>query len=107
VTWAITHPGYFEVMYRPGLYRTDDPDVVEASDRAFGVLNSSAAAFAAEWGFDDVEGIVLAGWSMAHGLATLILAGNLEGRYATDPDRARPSSAATPRPAVGAATDLR
>lgn len=84
VTWAITHPGYFEVMYRPGLYRTDDPDVVEASDRAFAVLNGSAAAFAQEWGFDDTEGIVLAGWSMAHGLATLSLAGNLAGRYTTD-----------------------
>lgn len=78
VEWAITHPGYFEVMYRPSLYRPDDPDLVRAKNAAFAVLNGSAAALAAEWGIDDVGGLVLAGWSVAHGLATLILAGNLD-----------------------------
>jgi AcrR family transcriptional regulator len=87
VEWAIAHPGYFEVLYRPGLYRTDDPDLVAAKDSAFEVLNGSAAALAARWDIDDVGGLVLAGWSMAHGLATLILAGNLDDRLAVDPDR--------------------
>lgn len=85
VEWALAHPGYFEVMFRPGLYHTDDPDLVRAKDAAFDVLNGSAAALAAEWDIDDVDGLVLAGWSLAHGLATLILAGNLEGRLDIGP----------------------
>lgn len=87
VEWAISHPGYFEVMYRPGLYRTDDPELAVAKNAAFDILDGSAAALAAEWGIDDIEGLVLAGWSLAHGLATLILAGNLKDRLDTDPDQ--------------------
>src|SRR3954447_1534653 len=84
VLWALEHPGHFEVMYRPGLYRTDDPDLVAARDGAFAVLESSAAELAAHWKIGDVAGLVLAGWSMCHGLATLLLAGNLEDRIPTD-----------------------
>jgi AcrR family transcriptional regulator len=80
VAWAVEHPGYFEVMYRPRLYRTDDPDLVAAKDAAFAVLHGSAARLAAEWDLDDPEGLVLTGWSLCHGLATLLLAGNLDGR---------------------------
>jgi hypothetical protein len=71
-------------MYRPGLYRADDPDLMAARDGAFEVLESSAAELAAQWQIDDVAGLVLAGWSMCHGLATLLLAGNLEDRVPTD-----------------------
>jgi len=80
VTFAIAHPGHFEVLYRPGLYRTDDPDLVRARDAAFAVLDDSAAALAAEWGIADVRGLTLAGWSLSHGLATLMLTGNLGDR---------------------------
>ncbi|GAB3863614.1 TetR/AcrR family transcriptional regulator [Nocardioides maradonensis] len=78
VEWAISNPGHFEVMYRPGLYRTDDPELVEAKEAAFAVLDGSGAALAEEWGIEDAGGLVLAGWSMAHGFATLLLAGNLD-----------------------------
>ena len=80
VMFALGHPGHFEVMFRPGLYRADDPELVEAREAAFGLLEGSGAALAEEWGIDDVRGLVLAGWSMVHGLATLYLAGNLEDR---------------------------
>jgi len=80
VAWAIEHPGYFEVMYRPGLYRADDPDLMAAKDAAFNILDGSGAALADHWDIDDPRGLVLAGWSLCHGLATLLLAGNLEGR---------------------------
>ncbi|MFL6023053.1 MAG: TetR/AcrR family transcriptional regulator [Marmoricola sp.] len=80
VLWALEHPGYFEVMYRPGLYRSDDPDLVAAKQTAFDVLEGSAADLASHWGIEDVPGLVLAGWSLCHGLATLTLAGNLNGR---------------------------
>jgi AcrR family transcriptional regulator len=85
VDFALTHPGHFEVMYRPGLYRTDDPDLVSAREAAFAVLDSSAAALAAEWGIADVASLTLAGWSLCHGLATLALTGNLQERLPTSP----------------------
>lgn len=85
VQFALSHPGYFEVMFRPGLYRTEDPELVRARAAAFAVLDGSGAALAEQWDIDDARGLVLAGWSLAHGLATLSLSGNLEGRLAEDP----------------------
>jgi AcrR family transcriptional regulator len=84
VSFALAHPGHFEVMYRPGLYRTADPELVAAREAAFAVLDSSAAALAAEWDIDDVQGLVVAGWSLSHGLATLLLTGNLHDRLPPD-----------------------
>lgn len=78
VIFALRHPGYFEVMFRPGLHRADDPELIEAREAAFDVLQSSGARLAEEWDIDDVSGLVLTGWSMVHGLATLYLAGNLD-----------------------------
>lgn len=85
VAFALSHPGYFEVMYRPSLYRSDDPDLVAARTAAFAVLDNSAAELAQQWGVDDVAGLTVAGWSMSHGLATLLLAGNLTDRVPPDP----------------------
>lgn len=86
VTFAIGHPGYFEVMYRPGLYRTDEPELMAARAEAFAVLDNSAAELAKQWKIDDVAGLTLAGWSLCHGVATLLLAGNLDDRFPPDPD---------------------
>lgn len=80
VVWALEHPGYFEVMYRPRLYRNDDPELLEAKAAAFAVLDGSGTALARASNISDADGLVLAGWSLAHGLATLLLAGNLDGR---------------------------
>jgi AcrR family transcriptional regulator len=85
VLFALANPGHFEVMYRPGLYRTDDPELVAARDAAFAVLDGSAEALAAEWHIDDVAGLVVAGWSLCHGLATLLLTGNLRDRLPPEP----------------------
>ncbi len=87
VMFAVEHPAHFEVMYRPGLYRTEDPDLVRARESAFAVLDESAAALAAEWDVNDVAGLTLAGWSLAHGLATLLLTGNLADRLPPEPDQ--------------------
>ena len=87
VTFAVTHPGHFEVMYRPGLYRIDDPDLVAAREAAFAILDNSAAALAAEWGIEDVAGLVVAGWAVCHGLATLLLTGNLASRMPPEPEQ--------------------
>jgi hypothetical protein len=57
---------------------------MRARAAAFAVLDDSAAALAAEWNITDAAGLTLAGWSLAHGLATLLLAGNLADRLPLD-----------------------
>jgi AcrR family transcriptional regulator len=85
VTFALAHPGHFEVMYRPSLYPADDADLVTARAAAFAVLDDSAAELAEQWDIADVAGLTVAGWSLCHGLATLLLAGNLTDRVPPDP----------------------
>lgn len=82
IEFALTHRGHFEVMFRPNLYRGDDPDLLTARTAAFDVLYGSARAslLAHRPGTvtdDDVQGLVLAGWSASHGFATLALTANL------------------------------
>lgn len=86
VGFALAHPGHFEVMFRPDLYRGADPDLIAARDAAFAVLYGSArAAVSADTNTDDVTGLVLAGWSLSHGLATLWLTANLREKTSLDP----------------------
>jgi AcrR family transcriptional regulator len=89
IAFALTHRGYFEVMFRPNLYRGDDPDLVAARAAAFEVLYGSARASleAHRPGAvtnEDVRGLVLAGWSASHGFATLALTANLSEHLDTD-----------------------
>ncbi|MBO0849819.1 MAG: TetR/AcrR family transcriptional regulator [Pseudonocardia sp.] len=85
VGFALAHPGHFEVMFRPDLYRGDDPDLIAARDAAFAVLHGSARAAVTADTDTDVTGLVLAGWSLSHGLATLWLTANLQDKTGTDP----------------------
>lgn len=87
VMFALSHPGHFEVMYRPGLYDETNPLLIEAKRDAFAVLDGSGAELARQWGIDDVPGLVISGWSIAHGLATLFLTGNLDDRLPPDPQQ--------------------
>lgn len=83
VGFALAHPGHFEVMFRPDLYRGDDPELIAASDAAFAVLYGSARTAVSAG--TDVTGLVLAGWSLSHGLATLWLTANLQDKTGPDP----------------------
>ncbi|WP_255450244.1 TetR/AcrR family transcriptional regulator [Skermania sp. ID1734] len=90
VQFALTHPGYFEVMFRPYLYRLDNPQLIAARDAAFDLLYGSArTSLQAQHGrpvaTEDLIAVVLAGWSMSHGFATLALTGNLAERLGDDP----------------------
>jgi hypothetical protein len=76
VRFAEENRGHFEVMFRPGLYHADDPDLVAARKRSSDALYAGAPA--------RVTG--LAGWSIAHGFATLRLSGALP--ELGDPDEA-------------------
>ena len=82
VRWAVGHRARFELMYRPELYRPDDPEVVSARAAAAVLLYGSATPG---------EGRLAAGtaaWALMHGLATLWLNGNLAGRFGDDPEEA-------------------
>jgi AcrR family transcriptional regulator len=85
VMFALTHPGHYEVMFRPDLYSDDDPNLIEARNAAFAILYGSARTSVAAPPTHDVTGVVVAGWSMSHGLATLWRTGNLRGRIGDDP----------------------
>jgi AcrR family transcriptional regulator len=87
VAFALEHPGHFEVMFRPDLHRRNDPELVDAREQAFAILHGSAAQALAGATDDDVLGLVIAGWSVSHGLATLWLTANLEERVAPAPER--------------------
>lgn len=96
VEFALTHPGYFEVMFRPYLYRLDDPQLMQARNAAFDLLYSSAQVSLrdlhgnADISTEDLNAVVIAGWSLSHGLASLALAGNLADRLGADPAELAP-----------------
>jgi AcrR family transcriptional regulator len=88
VTFALTHRGYFEVMFRPYLYRSDDPELTSARDAAFAILNERARAGLAAHrkgpiDDEDVRGLAMANWSLSHGYATLALNANISDDPAT------------------------
>jgi AcrR family transcriptional regulator len=86
VRFAVTHRAHFEVMFRPELYRTDDPELVRARDAARALLYPPAAEAANEGGADGVRAAVAA-WSLVHGLATLWLNQNLPPQLGDDPEQ--------------------
>src|SRR5262245_11836715 len=87
IAFAVDHHAHFEVMYHPDLYRTDDPAVLDARDAAAQLLYGPA-----EEAYPDRDAfrVGIAGWSFAHGFASLWTTGNLRHRLQGDPiDAAR------------------
>ena len=80
VGFAATHPAHFAVMFRPDLYRAEDPALAAARAKARAALEAPAAETAEAIG-GETGTAALAGWALMHGLATLWLTGNL-----ADPD---------------------
>lgn len=79
VDFAVAHPVHFEVMFRPDLLHRDDPELVLARTASRAVLQSGVAKISAgtEGSAQSSGSAALAAWSLAHGLATLRLTGNL------------------------------
>ena len=69
--FAHEHRPWFEVMFRPELVRSDDPDLAQAAASSFGELRGTAERRGS--GADLAYGA----WALVHGTATLWLAGNL------------------------------
>src|ERR1700746_2647698 len=80
VRFAVTHRAHFEVMYRPELYRPDDPEVRQARAAAAVILYGTPSPDAGQLAAG------AAAWSLVHGLATLWLNGNLPQQLGNDPE---------------------
>ena len=79
VRFAVAHPAHFEVMFHPNLVHREHPELVAARTASRAVLRSGASRTSAGLGGSSPkpEAAELAAWSLAHGLATLYLTGNL------------------------------
>src|SRR3712207_3481863 len=73
VMFATTHPAHFAVMRAPDLLHRDDPALVAARERAGVQLRHGASDGS---GADD-RSRRLAAWALVHGLAGLLLEGNI------------------------------
>ena len=85
VRFAVSNKAHFEVMFRPELYRPDDPEVVRARQATRPLLYGPLAG-APEPGPDELRTGVAA-WSLVHGLATLWLNRNLPPQLGDDPEQ--------------------
>jgi AcrR family transcriptional regulator len=84
VGFAVRRRAHFEVMFRPDLYRADDPEVVAARTRTGELLRTGVARRTGRE--PDVD--ALAAWSIVHGFATLWLSGALPPRVGSDAEAA-------------------
>ena len=86
VRFALQHTAHFAVMFRPDLYRRDDPALAAASERATSVLYGPIRDAPIARRDDEVAAAAVAAWSLVHGYATLLLNGNLPESFAHDPE---------------------
>ncbi len=82
VRFAVSHPEYFEVMYRSDVVDNKDRAFVAASEAAFNMLKQTVEAIDKEGllGKRDPETVAVAAWALVHGLAALWISRRLEGR---------------------------
>ena len=72
VEFARARPGQFRLMFGPLLaHKADFPELAQAAEEAFGGLLAGAMRYSPANG----AALALAGWSLAHGLANLLIDG--------------------------------
>jgi AcrR family transcriptional regulator len=77
VEFARRHKAHFQLMFRPELSQPEKhPDAGAAGDAAFAVLTDVVA----ECGAADPDGLALSLWAFGHGLASLVIDGQLDHR---------------------------
>ena len=88
VQFALRHPGHFRVMFRKDICNLEKyPDTLIQADRAFGVLADFVATTLGESAsVDEIRLTTTYMWSVAHGLATLLLDGPLEKKIGDIPN---------------------
>jgi len=78
VAFAIRHPAHFKLMFRSEWVKAEKHEEASArAEGAFAVLAEAIAGVARVTGRASDQTMLLMAWSMAHGLATLILEGKL------------------------------
>ncbi|MFO1537887.1 MAG: TetR/AcrR family transcriptional regulator [Actinomycetota bacterium] len=89
VGFALDHRGHFRVMFRPDLCPTGDPGT-RPGHRAFDVLvDHVRATLGPGASIADIRARATAMWSLAHGLATLLIDGPLEQKLGPVAERRR------------------
>jgi AcrR family transcriptional regulator len=88
VAFARREPSYFRLMFRPELSGTHEHPGLQAAERAAGEQLDAAVADCVDAGIitaDQADILRVAAWSLAHGLASLWLDGQLHDEY-DDPE---------------------
>lgn len=83
VAFAIDHPAYFRLMFRPELSQPDkDAEAEEAGEAAFAALADTVADCVRVGALpaDSTGVLTVAVWSLGHGIASLWLDGQLDKR---------------------------
>lgn len=82
VNFALDHPGHFRVMFRPDLCAiTENRELEKIADASFDVLvDHVREALGPKAPLKDIRARAAAMWSLAHGLATLLIDGPLEAK---------------------------
>lgn len=94
VRFAVERRAHFEVMFRPDLYHSDDPEVLAARERASEALSGGIDTLPSGRAGPDARIAGIAAWSLVHGFATLWLNGALPPDLGDDPKTVARSVAA-------------
>lgn len=91
VEFALAEPVYFRIMFRPELVDlTHFPSAAQAGARALAVLHRLVAAVLGSRASPARrDAMVSMHWSLAHGLASLLLDGALATKFVDEKERAR------------------
>jgi AcrR family transcriptional regulator len=89
VDFAIANKGHFRVMFRADLCQMhESPETEKAADDAFATLLEAVSEMVGDTAsIDEIRVKATAMWSLAHGLATLIIDGPLENKIGKVSDR--------------------
>ena len=89
VDFAISHKGYFRVMFRSDLCQMgSSPETEKAADAAFDTLLQAVGGILGDdASVDEIRIQATTMWSAAHGLATLLVDGPLEQKIGKVADR--------------------
>ena len=89
VDFAIANKGHFRVMFRADLCQMhESPETQKAADDAFATLLEAVSEMVGDSAsIDEIRVQTTAMWSLAHGLATLIIDGPLENEIGKVSDR--------------------
>lgn len=88
VRFALGNPAAFEVMYRPHLLHTEEPELVQAQEAASRPLFVAMRTLAAHDPSIEPVTAAVAAWSIVHGFATLWINGDLPPSTGSDPEAA-------------------